>query len=121
MQEKNGNDIRHTFSFHSLRKFFTTQMCEVFAVPAQTVELLCARDIGVSQSDMMPSPDQMRKRYASTMQKVILTQAPMEVDIEIAVEEKIQDFKSSTNFQDMIRAEVVKAFDRLHTIEEQIS
>ncbi len=94
MREKNGNDIRHTFSFHSLRKFFTTQMCEVFAVPAQTVELLCGHDIGVSQSYMMPSPDQTRKRYASTMQKIILTQAPMEADIEIAVEEKIQDFKA---------------------------
>ena len=63
----------------------------------------------------------MRKRYASTMQKIILTQAPMEADIEIAVEEKIQEFKSGTDFQDMIRAEVAKAFDRLHTIEEQIS
>jgi len=54
----------------------------------------------------------MRKRYASTMQKIILTQAPMEADIEIAVEEKIQDFKAVHWNSELEKDETSYFFDK---------
>jgi len=88
IRERNGNDVRHTLSFHSLRKFFTTHLVEA-GVPLPIVELLCGREIGVTQSYLMPTQDKMRKYYADTMQKMVLTQAP--VDIERLVDSRIAE------------------------------
>jgi len=74
VREKDGENRRHTLSFHSLRKFFTTFMVEA-GVPLPIVELLCGREIGTTQSYLMPSHDQMRTYYAGAMQKLVLTQA----------------------------------------------
>ena len=88
IREKNGNAPRHTLSFHSLRKYFTTHMVQE-GVPLPIVELLCGREIGVTQSYLMPTQDKMRKYYADTMQKMVLTQAP--VDLERLVDSRIAE------------------------------
>jgi hypothetical protein len=42
-------------------------------------------------------------------------------DIEKAVETKLQDFKSSPDFQSMIQSEVMKAFEKAQTLEDDIT
>ena len=74
LRERDGDSGRHILSFHSLRKFFTTHMVEA-GVPLPIVELMCGREIGTTQSYLMPNHNEMRTYYADTMQKLVLTQA----------------------------------------------
>jgi integrase len=114
MREKTEQNARHALSFHSFRKFFTTYLINDRKVQPQIVELLCGREIGVSQSYFMPSLDQMRETYAQSMQGISLTREIPEIGKE--VERRLRDpdqikmLLSQPEVRDMMDSEFARQF-----------
>jgi len=66
-------NVNGKVSFHSTRKWFTTFLV-LGKVPLPVVELMCGRQIGVTQSYLKPTEEQIREYYSKALQRATLSE-----------------------------------------------